>query len=91
MFKKLHGVYLSENNGLNWIIRILICFKKQTIWIRREMYPSNSIFDIIVVGAGPAGASVTSHASRQGFSICLLEKSSLKNNGRYKACGKTID
>jgi geranylgeranyl reductase family protein len=55
------------------------------------MHSSNSIYDIIVVGAGPAGASAASHASQQGFSTCLLERSSLKKNGRYKACGGALD
>ncbi|PWI46266.1 hypothetical protein CEE45_17725 [Candidatus Heimdallarchaeota archaeon B3_Heim] len=48
-------------------------------------------FDIIVVGAGPGGASAAIHAAQNGYSACLLEKESLGITGRYKACGGAID
>ncbi|MEO1385986.1 MAG: geranylgeranyl reductase family protein [Cyanobacteria bacterium J06634_6] len=43
-----------------------------------------SLFDCIVVGAGPAGASAAYHLSKRGRSVLLLEKASLP---RYKPCG----
>lgn len=42
------------------------------------------LFDCIVVGAGPAGASAAYHLSKRGHRILLLEKASLP---RYKPCG----
>ncbi|MEL7333372.1 MAG: geranylgeranyl reductase family protein [Cyanobacteria bacterium J06560_2] len=42
------------------------------------------LFDCIVVGAGPAGASAAYHLSKRGHSVLLLEKASLP---RYKPCG----
>ena len=42
------------------------------------------IFDCIVVGAGPAGASAAYHLAKRGRSVLLLEKHSLP---RYKPCG----
>ncbi|MGB3293446.1 MAG: geranylgeranyl reductase family protein [Phormidesmis sp.] len=43
-----------------------------------------SIYDCIIVGAGPAGASAAYHLSKKGHSVLLLEKASLP---RYKPCG----
>lgn len=42
------------------------------------------MFDCIIVGAGPAGASAAYHLSKRGRSVLLLEKASLP---RYKPCG----
>ncbi len=42
------------------------------------------MFDCIVVGAGPAGASAAYHLAKLGRSVLLLEKESLP---RYKPCG----
>jgi geranylgeranyl reductase family protein len=44
-------------------------------------------FDIIVVGAGPGGSIAAKVAVDKGYSVCILEKEDLRNNGRYKACG----
>ena len=41
------------------------------------------VFDCIVVGAGPAGASAAYHLAKRGRSVVLLEKQTLP---RYKAC-----
>jgi geranylgeranyl reductase family protein len=41
------------------------------------------MFDCIVVGAGPAGASAAYHLARKGRSVLILEKQSLP---RYKPC-----
>lgn len=41
------------------------------------------VFDCIVVGAGPAGASAAYHLAKRGRSVLLLEKQSLP---RYKPC-----
>lgn len=41
------------------------------------------IFDCIVVGAGPAGASAAYHLAKRGRSVLVLEKESLP---RYKPC-----
>ncbi|MBD3195817.1 MAG: geranylgeranyl reductase family protein [Candidatus Lokiarchaeota archaeon] len=44
-------------------------------------------YDIIVVGAGPGGSVAAKTAAENGFSTLLLEKESLSESGRYKACG----
>ncbi|XHX79112.1 MAG: geranylgeranyl reductase family protein [Stenomitos frigidus ULC029] len=41
------------------------------------------MFDCIIVGAGPAGASAAYHLAKRGRSVLLLEKQSLP---RYKTC-----
>ena len=43
-----------------------------------------ALYDCIIVGAGPAGASAAYHLSKQGHRILLLEKAALP---RYKPCG----
>ena len=40
--------------------------------------------DVIVVGAGPAGASTAHHLAQNGHSVILLEKSTFP---RDKVCG----
>jgi len=47
----------------------------------------NKDFDILVVGAGPGGSIAAKVAAENGYNVCVIEKESLKNNGRYKACG----
>ncbi|KLL10515.1 MULTISPECIES: geranylgeranyl reductase family protein [Protofrankia] len=42
------------------------------------------MFDVVVVGAGPAGASAARAAARAGATVCLLERAELP---RYKTCG----
>lgn len=42
------------------------------------------MFDCIVVGAGPAGATAAYHLAKRGRSVLILEKASLP---RYKPCG----
>ncbi len=41
------------------------------------------MYDCIVVGAGPAGASTAYHLARQGRSVLILEKAPLP---RYNPC-----
>ncbi|MGC1306113.1 MAG: geranylgeranyl reductase family protein [Phormidesmis sp.] len=43
-----------------------------------------SLYDCIIVGAGPAGASAAYHLSKRGHRVLLLEKAALP---RYKPCG----
>ena len=47
-------------------------------------------YDIIVVGAGPAGSIAAQTAAKNGFKTALLEKSSVSSEGRYKPCGGGI-
>ncbi len=42
------------------------------------------MYDCIIVGAGPAGASAAYHLAKKGASVLLLEQASLP---RYKPCG----
>jgi geranylgeranyl reductase family protein len=46
--------------------------------------PARTDYDVIIVGAGPAGASAAYAAAQQGLDVLLLEKERLP---RYKPCG----
>ena len=50
-------------------------------------HPSNHSHDVIVVGAGPAGATLAYELSHQGMDVLILEKEGLP---RYKACAGGI-
>ena len=50
-------------------------------------HPTTHSHDVIVVGAGPAGATLAYELSRQGMDILILEKERLP---RYKACAGGI-
>ncbi|WOD41213.1 geranylgeranyl reductase family protein [Nodosilinea sp. E11] len=45
------------------------------------------MYDVIVVGAGPAGASTAYHLAKQGHSVLMLEKAALP---RYKPCSGAV-
>jgi geranylgeranyl reductase family protein len=47
-------------------------------------------YDIIVIGAGPGGSAAAKTAAENGYSTCFIEKESLREGGRYKACGGAI-
>ena len=42
-------------------------------------------FDVVVVGGGPAGATVASDLAKSGHSVMLLDRA-----GRIKPCGGAI-
>ena len=46
-----------------------------------------SQFDVIIIGAGPAGSAAALFAARQGLKVCVLEKSAFP---RDKICGDAI-
>jgi len=48
---------------------------------------SQSIFDLIVIGGGPAGASAAITAAREGARVLLLERGSFP---RHKVCGEFV-
>ena len=48
-------------------------------------------YDILVVGAGPGGSVASKTAADNGYTTCIIEKESLTQDGRYKACGGAID
>ena len=43
------------------------------------------IFDVVVIGGGPSGATAATDLARMGLSVCLLDKA-----GRTKPCGGAI-
>ncbi len=49
--------------------------------------PAGRSHDVIIVGAGPAGATLAGELSRQGVDVIMLEKGQLP---RYKACAGGI-
>jgi 2-polyprenyl-6-methoxyphenol hydroxylase-like FAD-dependent oxidoreductase len=49
--------------------------------------PASRSHDVIIVGAGPAGATLAGELSRQGLDVLILEKEILP---RYKACAGGI-
>ena len=51
------------------------------------IHPSNQSHDVIIVGAGPAGATLACELSRKGIDVLILEKERLP---RYKACAGGI-
>ncbi|WP_405510138.1 geranylgeranyl reductase family protein [Streptomyces cyaneofuscatus] len=53
----------------------------------RENEESSAVWDVVVVGAGPAGASAAYAAAVAGRRVLLLEKAELP---RYKTCGGGI-
>ena len=50
-------------------------------------HPTNHSHDVIIVGAGPAGATLAYELSRKGIDVLILEKERLP---RYKACAGGI-
>ena len=52
-----------------------------------ESLNSATIFDLVVIGAGPAGTSAAVTAVREGLSVALLEAGSFP---RHKVCGEFI-
>src|SRR2546430_1228617 len=46
------------------------------------------IYDVLIVGAGPAGSSATYHLARQGIDVLLLDKCSFP---REKTCGDALN
>jgi len=54
------------------------------------MSTEEKYFDLIIVGAGPGGTYAAKTAQEKGFSVLWLEKQTVGEKGRYKACGGAI-
>ncbi|WP_399226012.1 geranylgeranyl reductase family protein [Streptomyces sp. TRM49041] len=54
---------------------------------QKHIVSSENVWDVVVVGAGPAGASAAYAAAVEGRRVLLLEKAALP---RYKTCGGGI-
>ncbi len=50
----------------------------------KEITTKNSLFDVVIVGAGPSGSACAFWLARAGWSVCLVEK---KIFPREKTCG----
>ena len=48
---------------------------------------SSASFDVVVVGAGPAGSSAACHLARRGLHVLVIEKERFP---REKACGDAL-
>lgn len=55
--------------------------------VAREQDPLGGVWDVVVVGAGPAGSSAAYAAAKQGRRVLLLDKA---EHPRYKTCGGGI-
>lgn len=51
---------------------------------RLELYELDDDWDVIVIGAGPAGTSTAIHLAQKGWRVLLVERKSLP---RFKVCG----
>lgn len=49
-----------------------------------DEHMNRQLFDVAIVGGGPAGTQAAIHLAGQGIRVCLLEKAS---HPRYKICG----
>jgi geranylgeranyl reductase family protein len=49
-----------------------------------EVVATPTVFDVVIVGAGPSGSACAYWLARAGWSVCLIEK---KNFPREKTCG----
>jgi len=59
---------------------------ESTSWakrVHRSVLPLKQSYDVIVVGAGPAGATLAYQLAKKGIGVLVLEKESLP---RYKCC-----
>ncbi len=52
-----------------------------------KTHESSSLYDVLIVGAGPAGSSAAFHFCQAGFSVLLVDR---KHFPRDKACGDAI-
>ena len=47
----------------------------------------DTVYDLVIVGAGPSGAVATLYAKRAGLSVCLVDKETFP---RDKICGDAL-
>lgn len=90
------GIYIVGELGGMGLIRNAFEQGRQCIeYISKEMQAENqptdeNIYDLVIIGCGPAGLSSTIHAKRLGFNFITLEREDIGGTVRYYPRNKLV-